>query len=241
MIYVDGRVGSKELLPLLPKSTSCLTRLEYADVAFLGVWGDGSPASIGVERKTLGDLLSSMQDGRLAGHQLTGLTSAYDIVYIVVEGVWKVGRDGRLMVPRGKTWRGMTLGNRSYMLRELNNFLNTLDILAGVHTRITNGKMHTAMLITHLYKWWQKPDHKSHLAIHKHRFPGEGVLLTKPSLLRRVSSEIKGIGWGRSKAVTGHFDSVRQMVNAEVKEWESIKGIGKKLAKQAVEELGKVQ
>ena len=76
MILVDSREGSKQLQPLLRDSK--LTRLEFADFAFTGSDRDGRISQIGIEYKTLPDVLSCIADGRFAGHQLPGMMKAYD-------------------------------------------------------------------------------------------------------------------------------------------------------------------
>lgn len=235
MITVDSRVGSKELLGYLPKSLAVEGRLEYADAAFSGSL-NGEYVSVGVERKALSDFLSSMQDGRLAGHQLIGLQSCYDVVYIIVEGVWRLGPKGELQVPRGKGWRQFCLGPRPFMMTELEGFINTLQTLTGCLVRETRTMRHTAVWLKSVYNWYQKDDHRSHMAIHKNRFR-EGVQLTRPTFTRRVAAEISGVGWKRSKDVAKRFHSVKEMCDAGVKEWMSIPGIGKITAERAVKEL----
>ena len=95
MILIDDRMGSKELLPLFrPYDVTVeLSHLEYADIAFFGN-GPTGPELVGIERKTLHDLVNSMRSRRLSGYQLPGLMAAYAWVYIVVEGVWRAGDGG---------------------------------------------------------------------------------------------------------------------------------------------------
>ena len=240
MILIDDRVGSKELLPYFPKGLAELDRLEFADLSWLGNGPDGI-ASIGVERKRLRDLLNSMQSGRLAGHQLLGLLNSYDIVYLIVEGIWRSGpATGLLEELRGNMWKPVALGRRQFMRKEVDGFLNTLEVCGQVVVRTTSTERETGVLVTNTYHWWQKEweDHKSHLAMHKRRFRETGVRLEPPSVLRRVAAELTGIGWGRSELVEARFDSIREMVNASEEDWLSIKGIGKKIAGSVQEELG---
>lgn len=239
MITIDSRVGSRELLPYFPKNTAVLSRLEYADASFIGQLGSET-VSIGVERKAMSDLLSSMQTGRLAGVQLRGLLACYDVTYLVLEGIYRPGQDGLIMVPRGRTWVPMTLGRRRYSIRELDSFLNTIAIETGLQIRQTGTLRHTAMLIYNLYNWWQKREHTSHLAMHKNRFVDDGasgVLLGQPSLLRRFAAELPGVGWKRSKDVAEYFGNIKAMVAADEKEWRKVAGIGKVLAERIVGEL----
>jgi ERCC4-type nuclease len=239
MISLDSRIGSREMLPHFPKGVASLTHLEFADASFLGVKGK-SVASIGVERKALSDFLSSMQTGRLAGVQLNGLRASYDVVYLVLEGIWKSDQSGRILVPRGGSWLPFHLGRRQFTTRELDGFVNSLCVEAGVLIRETHTLHHTAMLIYNLYRWWQKESHHSLLAMHKHRFPddgADGVILQPPSLVRRVASELPGIGWKRSLDAAKHFGSVKDMINADMDEWTKIPGVGKLTAKKVVDDI----
>lgn len=241
MITIDGRIGSKELTPFLPKGTWKLGRLNFADACWIGTVKD-EPVTVGMERKSVRDLLNSMSTGRLSGHQLVGLKNSYDVVYLVVEGVWRLGADGQMEVPSGRgKWRALELGRRKYMAREYHGYLNTLGVLGGLIVRETRSLRHTAKLVLDLYNWWSKKGHTSHLAIHKNRFAGdEEAVLVRPGLVRRVAAEITGIGWGKSLEVAKRFQSVKEMVEAGEKEWREIPGIGKTLAKTAVEELTRV-
>jgi len=238
MITIDGRIGSAELIKYF--SNAMLGSLEYGDLSFVGNGPEGL-VNIGIERKTLKDLLNSMQSGRLAGHQLIGLINCYHVVYLIVEGMWRTGpKSGILEELRHGGWRPVQLGHRHWMGREIDAFLNTLEVIGHVIVRTTSGPRQTAVLVTNIHKWWQKEweEHKSHLAMHKSRFrKDEDLSLVKPSLLRRVSAELGGVGWGRSKAIEKYFTSVREMVSASEDQWLAIDGIGKKLAKSIQEEL----
>jgi ERCC4-type nuclease len=93
--------------------------------------------------------------------------------------------------------------------------------------------MESSRFILALYRWWQKEwtDHTSHLA--RNKTPKE-ITLVRPSLVRRIASELPGIGWGKSQAVDEHFLSVEDMILASEKKWASIPGIGKKLSQNIV-------
>jgi ERCC4-type nuclease len=242
MIYLDNRVGSKDLLPLLPKNTAELTHLEYGDAMFLGRGVDDVPIVIGIERKRINDMLTSMTSGRLSGHQLPGLTACYDVVYVVVEGLWRPNpRDGILEVPGRNGWRAVSLGARRFMVKELWSFINTLQLLAGVYVWRTGTARATAQWITNLYHWFNsKPidAHKSHVAQHIQY----AQLSTKqPPLVQRVAAQLPGVGFGRSKTIAKRFDSLLDMVLASERDWREIDGIGKVLAKRIVTEIHKTK
>lgn len=240
MIYLDNRVGSKDLLPLLPKNTAELTHLEYGDAMFLGQGIDETPITIGIERKRINDMLTSMTSGRLSGHQLPGLTACYDVVYIVVEGLWRPNpRDGILEVPGRNGWRAVSLGARRFMCKELWSFINTLQLLAGVYVWRTGTARATAQWLTNLYHWHgSKPldAHKSHTAQHIQY----AQLSTKqPPLVQRVAAQLPGVGFGKSKNISKRFESLLDMVLASERDWRGIEGIGKVLAKRIVTEIHK--
>lgn len=238
MIYIDNRVGSKDLLPLLPKNSAQLTHLEYGDAAFLGRGVDETPISIGIERKRLNDFLTSMATGRLSGHQIPGLKASYDVVYLVLEGVWRPDpRSGILEKPMARGWGTVHIGARTFMAKEIWSYLNTLQILVGVVVWCSGNARATAQWITNLYHWWNsKPidAHKSHLK----PYVGCAQLSTKrPELVQRVAAELVGVGFERSKAVAKRFNSLLEMVMASEEDWKGIEGIGKVLAKRIIKEI----
>jgi excinuclease UvrABC nuclease subunit len=59
-------------------------------------------------------------------------------------------------------------------------------------------------------------------------------MLVPPSLRRRVAAELPGIGQQKSADVSRHFKTTQLMLEADVKEWRKVKGIGKTLAEKIV-------
>jgi ERCC4-type nuclease len=238
MIYIDNRIGSKDLLPLLPKNAAELTHLDYGDAAFLGRGVDDAPISVGIERKRLNDFLTSMTSGRLSGHQLPGLLSSYDIVYLVLEGLWRAcPTNGILEAPKSHGWRPVQLGARTFMAKEIWSYLNTMQILAGVYVWQSGTARATAQWITNLYHWYNsKPidAHKSHTAPH---IAHAQLSTKKPSLVRRVAAELPGVGFGKSKAVAARFSTLLELVMADTATWREIDGIGKTLANRITKEI----
>jgi DNA integrity scanning protein DisA with diadenylate cyclase activity len=64
------------------------------------------------------------------------------------------------------------------------------------------------------------------------------VLLTRPSLVRRVAKELPDIGWERSFTIEQRWPTVREMVNAPADDWVKLEGIGKGIASKIDQELG---
>ena len=228
MILVDDRIGAVELSPLL-SSPTVTCRLEYADFAWSGNGPDG-PVDVGVERKSLLDLLQSMTSGRLSGHQMVGLTQSYDWIYLLVEGVWRPDRhNGTLMRVGGKgKWIAASLGSRRFMARDIFNFFQTLQILCGVIVVQTGNKWESAKWLDSAHGWWSKEwtAHKSHLQFQR---PTAHAQLSKPNLVTRVASQFDGVGWDKARKIGEKF-TLPELMAASTSELMKIDGIGKKIA-----------
>lgn len=233
VLLVDDRIGSKELLPELTKKLGLpakIGRLMFGDVSLDGKGPGGKTVHVGVERKTIGDLLNSIQSGRLSSHQLPGLVQIYDYRWIVVEGLWKPGKDNLIEEWRGGGWRPVR-SRMSYF--DLDRYLITLEVRGGCHVRRTGSLWETAVFVGNLYRWWGKEweSHRGHLGLEKGLTP-DRVLFSRPSYPRLVANVLPGIGWEKSKSVAKHFHTVQAMVEGSPKDWERIPGIGKKLSIQ---------
>ena len=231
MIYVDDRIGSRELVGRL--QPACLKRLEYGDFAFKGKGPQGRSLRVGIERKTVTDLIQSMCTGRLSGHQLPGLLDTYDVVYLLVEGRWRSNpRTGYLEI-RKRTWERVVYG-RPFTGNEIYNYLNTLEMVCGFHLFRSESITQSARWTQATYNWWTKKgfdEHRSHISIKR---PYIGSALSKPSTLKLVASCLPGIGLDRAEAVSKHFGSIFEMAMADKKEWAEVEGIGKVTAEKVV-------
>lgn len=231
MLLLDPRAGScdyEQPLKMLGAPVEMVT-LEFGDVAFFG-----SDRVIGVELKRIHDILNCIVTGRFSGHQLPGMARHYDEVYLVIEGLWRPNpQDGVLEIFRGG-WVPVKTGKRSWMYRDFESFLSTIEVKGGVRIKRAGSEDETARIVYNLYNWWQDFDgHRSHLALN--RAGRDVALFTRPTLVRRVAAELPGIGFEKSGMIAGHFANVREMVAAKVKDWTMLPGIGKTLAKQITE------
>jgi len=236
LILIDERTGSVELAELIT-SPKIICRLDYADFAWSGNGPEG-PVDIGVERKTLMDLLQSMTTGRLSGHQMVGLTNKYDWVYLLVEGIWRPDRNSGMVmrISNSGKWGPASQGSRRFMARDVYNFCNSLQIMCGVITIMTGNKWETARWLDSCYGWWGKDwgKHKSHLQFQR---PVTHATLSKPSLVTRIASQLTGIGWDKARKIGMRFTTAGDLMNATEKQLRTVEGIGPKLAKQIIEEL----
>lgn len=241
MLLIDRRTGSVDLSePLKRLGVACeVVTLPFGDVALVGRGEDERPTTVGVEVKTVGDLLNSMTTGRLSGHQLPGLLASYDWVWVLVEGLHRPDpANGLLLTLRGGHWLPVELGSRHYLYREMALYLLSLVIRGGVHVQHTQSRVETVRWLASLDSWWAKPwsEHRGHLALY-HKTGVWPHTFVPPSLVRRIAAELPGVGWERSGAVSDHFKSVLEMVRASETDWQEIDGIGKTLAKRIVSAL----
>lgn len=237
MLFVDDRIGSRELMRYLPPQLAQLSRLQFGDAMWLGNGPEGIPLHIGVEVKAIGDMLKSIVDGRFSGHQLPGLLRDYHVVYLIIEGRYRPAKEtGLLEIPWRNTWVAADFGAKRWMHRDLDGFLTTMEMHYGLKIRRTYDRIETARVVQDLHHWWTGKVWDEHHSGHAFDISGEPVLMPA-SVLRRIAAQLKGIGWKRAQAVEQYFTSVVDMVLAPETEWRKIPGVGKKVAAGVVEEL----
>jgi len=236
MIYVDNRIGSKELYPLFPPGVAELTRMHFGDFMIVGHHADGD-ILVGIERKRIGDFINSMCSGRLSGKQLIGLLNSYHYIYLVIEGEFRAHPKNGVLQVRAKSgyWYDYKAGARRFMARDIWAFMNTLQVVCGLHCYHCSTPTDTAYYLMALRHWWMKEygEHRGHLQPNS----GTTVQLSKHSLVRRVAAQLDGIGWGKAKAIDERMDTVEGMVVAGEADYMAVEGIGKKLAGSIVKQL----
>ena len=162
--------------------------------------------------------------------------------WLVIEGRYRASAQGVLETRQGAAWapHGGGQGSRqAFTYRELEAFLTTLEMRAGLHLRRTFDRTETAVLLATLYQWWTGKawhEHRAHLALHSP--VRDAGLIYKPSLRRRIAAELPGIGISKSGAVADHFPTVRALLDATPEQWQEIDGIGKGLAKKITDAIG---
>lgn len=248
MILLDPRVGSIELLEYFKSYPDIEVRvkaLEFGDACWIGNGADG-PVRVGVERKVLTDLISSMRSNRLSGFQLPGLLRSYQWVYLLIEGVYRCSSENLIEVYAGKkrragmrgvasSWVPLTLNNKPISYREVDHYLATLEHRCGVTVAWTANKQQTVAWIVSRYLWWDKSweKHDSHQAIYapyEHIQPGRrgmGAASFKPvGPVEIVAAQLPGVS-KKAYEFRKRFKSVVEMVGADVKALQDVDGIGK--------------
>ena len=249
MIYIDDRTGSKEFLPLfrLPASIS---RLQFADFHFMGGFDGrdgGREALIGIERKTIPDLLSSIDSGRLGAYQIPGMISSYDFVALLIEGAYKYDENGTVCYPqRGGGLRPVIGGKKPHNFQALEGWLNTARFKFGIQIIHSSDMRDSARQIERIYSWFQKPweGHKAiggEAGLRKEDInerAGGGLFARagrRIGVVERMAAQIPGVGAERAVEAGKVFKTPLEMCLAGDKDWQRIKGIGAGTAKKAVE------
>lgn len=228
MLYKSADPDVTNIMRYFPPGLVEEIPLVSGDFAFWS--GDGS-LSIGVERKRTTDLVRSLVVGGRLVQQIRDARGVYQVQYLVTEGMWRPGQGGLLEVWGKGEW---VCYHPPIPYARLDNALNSLQVLEGVHIKRTSNAKETAAVLINLYHWWQKPldSHTTTKVFHN-----PAMLVGKVSLVRRVASELPGVGWEISGEVEKHFGSVDALVYASEKEWAGVRLIGKKKAKAIVEAL----
>lgn len=239
MIFIDDRIGSKDLIKHMPENSAQLTRLRFGDAMFLGNGPEGCPVHVAMELKTIGDILACIIDGRFSGHQLPGLLAHYHVIYLIIEGKHRPDpRTGLLQVPGSRGWRDADYGAKRWMYRDLDCFLSTMEMKAGIKVRRSYDRKESAQILLAQHHWWTAKDYDEHRAHEAFDISGEPSVV-RPSLLRRIAAQLPGIGWQKAQAVEKHFPDVVTMMVADEREWRKIAGVGKTLSLRIIDEIQK--
>lgn len=219
MILVDKRAGSVDLAEPLAKAGYDveLTTLAYGDLSFAGKSGE----SVGIEYKKLGELITSIRDGRFASHQLPGLKD-YDFSWLLWQGSYVVDKTGlmchittnRFKVAQKKPIPG------SISETEFQKHLLTYQLLGGIYVDHTPDQLSTLKWIGTLYRWFtdrRLDEHTSHLQTHR---PASFAPL---SPFRQAVTAWPGVGVKTSLNAELRFSgSIRRAATATVAEWAAI-------------------
>jgi ERCC4-type nuclease len=239
-VTVDPRRGSQELVtPLRNLGVGVVEEhLSFGDVSILGEGPGGAPMPIGVERKTLGDLLSCIVDKRFAGHQLEGLHNSYQKVFLLVEGEYAISPEGDFTVKRWENRRPIWVRppGRAWTWSAVEGWLMSMRMQGGVHVVNTNSLSHSAVWIQSLASWatvgWDQ--HHSTKVFHEKARPFSYAKVTAES---QFAASLPGIGWEKAQRAAEKFETIEEMVLADPEEWMEIDGIGKGTAEKIIKHL----
>lgn len=236
MVIVDDRDGSRALAGCAAlRGSAILGRLDFGDVMLTGHGPGGSTISVGVEVKTVMDLLSSIATGRLAGHQLPGMFKTYDYSWLVIHGQVRATDSNYLQVRRRTGWRNYVLHGREVPWSYLEGWLLTATMTSPLKVKWAANLDEVAAWIATLDGWLAK-EWEKHRALNVFNKSGPRVAAlpgTDPTelLMAEVASTFPAMGWERGWAAAKQFASIYEMIQAPASEWSSIKGVGPVISK----------
>lgn len=221
------------------------------------------PVPIGVEVKSIRDVLNSLATGRFAGHQLPGMVQSYDQAWLLIEGLWRANAKTGMLEYRRKrgVWAELTAGSRRFLYRDLLTWLFTAETKGGIRVAKVSDWGEATIWLCSLYQWWTGKGgwdgHKSHLAFHdgtRHGAPykryraaqmvaslADKALLTRPTLCRMIAAQLPNVGWEKSRHIAAKFKTVEQLMAATPEELVELEGIGPKIAQGVYESLRSIK
>lgn len=245
-VSVDPRTGSGELLRDLQRAglPAVLRHLSSADFAFTGN-GPAGLVRVGIERKTVSELLGCVHSSTRFDEQVAKLVKGYDHRWLLVEGTCLPEKNGILRhgrVVRSRhgefliVFREAGFGATRHLYENFTKFQFTKQIKTRLLRGQTASPEETVAWLAALYRWYQKPwkSHKSGYTVDETK-PDEAIL-TPRTLKRRLANQLPGVAWDRSLKVDAYFPTIRSMFEADERQWQEALGIknGKKLARSIV-------
>jgi ERCC4-type nuclease len=215
------------------------------DFCFSGE-GPKGPCLIGVERKRVKDMMTSIRSGRFSGEQIPKLINHYDFTFLVIEGRYRTNWvSGVLEDKWGRDYSPIVIGKSSFLGLELEAFLVSLAACTPIRVVRTRDEKETVdFLITLNHSFsapWEKQISKV-TAIHQ---PEQYATVGKASTLRRFAHSLSGLGWERSGTVEQNFDSVWDALSTDpnckcirpAKDYEKLPGFGKVLSQRVFDQV----
>lgn len=249
-ILIANDEGSKDLIDIPPLSHDLcsLSKLSSADIAFSGCGPADSTLSIGVEVKSMSDLLSSSYTGRLQGIdgqiQRMLYIDKYDEVWLLYYGMYRCGPTGYLEYPRYRNssleWIAFDFGINgkkpvpfsylTHLLFELSSAGVKYDHV-GSRVSVKDCKPEVAAWVLTLYTYWQDP-FESRCRMRSFNNASSTLTLSRPMSLdidpdtlfmAKLVAPFPGIKFERAMAIAESFESPQAMFNAGVDEWSEVK------------------
>lgn len=211
--------------------------LEFADAAFEGNGPDGR-IMIGIERKSLHDMLNCIDDSRYSAHQKVGMMPMYKVSILMLEGVWKPhDPDGWLMegFNGGSSFGMCRYRSRQTLYSKLFRYMLSVS-MSNVIVIQSRDLWHTAYNICECYHYFQKQwdDHTSMLETQKLQIPDMRI---KPPLVRKWAADIEYIGVKMSLKAEELFRTPIRLANSDEMDWLKIPRLGVQTARKIITEI----
>lgn len=203
--------------------------LEAGDFSILNADGE----LVGIERKTIGDLLRVIADKRFVSEQLSKFMATYSRHYLLVEGAFKPDHDGQLLIRQGAQWTTPEWGRTGgWRYSEMTRWVISVTEGTGIQYQRTVTPWETMSWLHELHVESQKPREKRRALAGIYEAPLRATGLVPPSRSRRVARVFPGIGDEKAALVADHFGTPLAQAVATEKEWAEVPGIGKTLARR---------
>lgn len=230
MLSADPRAGSRLLVPILQSIGVPLQEelLVAGDFAWQGRGEGDRPCPIGVEYKTIGDLMSCITSARFSDVQLPGLVKLYEHAWLLIEGLWKPNEEGKLVLHGSHlpSW-----GRKVWMYSDIVKWLSTIEMKGGIHIARTGSKQESAFWIKASYSWWTSKAWEDHDAHRHHAKPALEGTWTETGLVERWAASLPGVGPKRSGEVCGSFKTPLELAEATREQWRAA-GLGPKTSEK---------
>ena len=168
---------------------------------------------VGVEFKTAADFVNSIIDGRLL-EQVKNLRNNFERPLVVVEGTEDI------------------YSVRNVHPNAIRGMLATIAVSFGIPVLSTKDYRDTAALLYLIAK--REQEDTGTFSVHGSRKP-----MSLGELQEYIISSLPGVGSVLAKPLLKEFGTIKNVVNADVKELEKVEGIGPKKAKQINEIVNK--
>lgn len=235
MVFIDDRTGSIELKRHFKGVSVEVQRLAFGDFYFIGNGKDDTPITVGIERKTLPDLLSSIASGRLVGHQIPGMINTYNNCILLIEGIHRGNPDtNELELYTNGTWKPLNYTRTKWRIQDMWNWVESLEEFTSFKVKYSTSEICSARMVMSMFHWWNKPYNK-HTAmkavkVEKDIKPKFGLVPLSP--MARLYAELPGVGVERADALAKRFPSVKKLIFANDDDLCSVDGIGPVTAKK---------
>lgn len=241
----DGELSTSEIMVSHCRKVGVLAErslLPSADAAFEGNGPRGS-IMVGVERKTIPDLLKCIQDGRYNEQRVKMLTQ-YQRSILLVEGMWRPHDENFFLMEsrNGSDYYYSNFRSKKAMYSTVYRYLISVS-LSGVIVTYSRNLWETAFNICEWFHYFQKrwEDHTAMLDIHRVNLPSlnynPNILKFEAPLVRKWATDINGVGIKYSMEAERLFKFPYKLAMADEADWMQIQGIGAATAKRIVRDI----
>lgn len=244
----ESRTSGTDMLALVrshrDSPTAIPKHLFSGDFCFSGTGPDGD-CLIGVERKRIKDMLSSIRTGRLA-EQLVELVRHYEYSFLVLEGTFRTNwHSGLLEDKYGRDYSPVYVGKSTFLGLELESALSSIMATTPVRYIRTRSERETVEWLVSLNHAFSKPWDQQLAKVTAIHQPEQYATIGKASTIRRVTNALSGLGWERSGTLEQSYKSVWDLMSVNpdcecirpARDYEKLPGFGKVLSKRMWDQL----